>query len=130
MADELPLEVEAALEVTRPESKPKAVQRRGPASLRGVKRTTYMRRSLLRMASKSPEDLEAYSPANGFELLAKQMLTLEGSARVAAMQVWREVKETLGERVGSRNKDTIREERWPRIISDLIRPDDDKEKVN
>jgi len=111
MADELPLELEAALEVTQSESKPRAVQRRGPASLRGVKRTTYMRRSLLRMASKSPEDLEAYSPANGYEMLARQMIMLDGKDRVTAAQVWREIRETLG----LRWKDTVeeRERKFP-----------------
>jgi hypothetical protein len=138
MADdnnELPLDVEAQMEATEPESTP----RRGFASLRGTKRSNYMRRSVLRMLSKAPEELEAYSPANGFEMIAKNLVTAKGKDGVIAVQVWREVKETLGERIGSRWKDTVEErerKNAPTIINTIpcadLPPlkDDEDEKPN
>ena len=96
-----------------------------------------MKRSILRMLSKSPEEIAAYSPANGFEQLAKNLCVGSEKERDVAVRVWREVKETLGERIGSRWKDTVEErerKNRPTIISDLPRPDyssyRDDEKAN
>src|SRR5215472_4850245 len=119
---DLPLEVEAAIEEAQAEAKQKAVLKRGLASLRGTRRSVYMRRSILRMLSKSPEEVAAYSPANGFEQLAKNLCVGTEKERDVAVRVWREVKETLGERIGSRWKDTVEErerKNAPNIIVDL-----------
>ena len=137
MNESLPLEVEAQLEEAEAEAKQKAVLKRGLASLRGTRRSVYMKRSILRMLSKSPEEIAAYSPANGFEQLAKNLCVGSEKERDVAVRVWREVKETLGERIGSRWKDTVEErerKNRPTIISDLPRPDyssyRDDEKAN
>jgi integrase len=61
--NELPLDVEAHLEEAEAEAKQKAMLKRGLASLRGTRRSVYMRRSILRMLSKSPEEIAAYSRA-------------------------------------------------------------------
>jgi len=116
----LPLEVEAQLEEAQAEAKQKEMLKRGLASLRGTRRSVYMRRSILRMLSKSPEEIAAYSPANGFEQLAKNLCVGSEKERGVAVRVWREVKETLGERIGSRWKDTQEHnEGKPNIIVDL-----------
>ena len=52
-SNELPLEVEVALETSQTSVKGEATLRRGLASLRGVRRTVYMRRSILRVASRA-----------------------------------------------------------------------------
>src|SRR5215471_16686153 len=143
MNEALPLEVEAQLEEAEAETeaKQKAVLKRGLASLRGTRRSVYMKRSILRMLSKSPEEIAAYSPANGFEALARNMCVGSEKERDVAVRVWREVKETLGERIGSRWKDTVEErERKNRPIiintipradySSYITPNADDEKAN
>jgi hypothetical protein len=125
MNDSLPVDVEAQLEEAEAEARQKAVLKRGLASLRGTRRSVYMRRSILRMLSKSPEEIAAYSPANGFEQLAKNLCVGTEKERDVAVRVWREVKETLGERIGSRWKDTVEErerKNRPTIINDLPRP--------
>jgi hypothetical protein len=141
MNDPLPVDVEAQLEEAETEARQKAVLKRGLASLRGTRRSVYMRRSILRMLSKSPEEIAAYSPANGFEQLAKNLCFGSEKERDVAVRVWREVKETLGERIGSRWKDTVEErerKNAPIIINDLpradyssyIRPNPEDEKAN
>src|SRR5215469_13764041 len=130
MADDMnelpfPLEVEEAIEEAQSEAEQKAVLKRGLASLRGTRRSVYMRRSILRMLSKSPEEIAAYSPANGFEQLAKNLCVGTEKERDVAVRVWREVKETLGERIGSRWKDTVEErerKNAPAIIVDMPSP--------
>src|SRR5215470_10703013 len=121
----LPLEVEVALEEAEADDKQKETLKRGLASLRGTRRSVYMRRSILRMLSKSPEELAAYEPANGFEVLAKNLVVGTEKQRDVAVKVWREVKETLGERIGSRWKDTVEEKKRknaPNIIVDMPTP--------
>jgi hypothetical protein len=123
--NELPLDVEAQLEEAESEATQKAILKRGLASLRGTRRSVNMRRSILRMLSKSPEEIAAYSPANGFELLAKNLCVGSEKERDVAVRVWREVKETLGERIGSRWKDTVEErerKHAPDIIVDIPMP--------
>jgi len=120
--DTMPLEVEAQLECD-----PKPDLKRGIASLRGVKRSTYMRRSILRMLSMAPEERAAYSPRNGFEELSKAMLEApkRGKDGAVVVAVFREVKECLGERIGSRWKDTQEHsQNQPTIINDLPSPFD------
>jgi hypothetical protein len=120
--DALPLEVEAQMES---DSKPEL--KRGMASLRGVKRSTYMRRSILRMLSMAPEERAAYSPRNGFEELSKAMLDApkRGKEGAVVVAVFREVKECLGERIGSRWKDTQEHgQNQPTIINDMPSPFD------
>jgi hypothetical protein len=119
--DGIPIEVEAQLEPSQPEIGP---ERRGFASLRGVRRSTYLRRSLRRMLTKSPEELAAYKPANGYEEMAKHLVSAPSNKSSTkaqiAIQAWKEVKETLGERIGSRWKDSVEEKRGAvTIINDL-----------
>jgi hypothetical protein len=111
--NELPIEVEAQLEL-----EPKPEVRRGLASLRGVRRSTYMRRSLLRILSMAPEELAAFEPRNGFEFAAKMLITKMGTKEGAlAVTVWRCIAETLAE---GRGKDAVEEERaMPTIINDM-----------
>jgi len=118
--DQLPVEIEAQLELDlKPELK------RGLASLRGVKRSTYMRRSVLRILSLSPEERAVFNPRNGFEQIALNLVNASGSkdrSAAVAVQVWREIKETLGERIGSNWRDTVEErerKNAPTIINDL-----------
>jgi hypothetical protein len=44
-------------------------------------------------------------------MLAKNMVVGTEKQRDVAVKVWREVKETLGERIGSRWKDTVEEKK-------------------
>src|SRR5215813_8234477 len=128
MNESLPLEVEAQLEEAEAAAKQKEMLKRGLASLRGTRRSVYMRRSILRMLSKSPEEIAAYSPANGFEQLAKNLCVGSEKERGVAVRVWREVKETLGERIGSRWKDTQEHnerKNAPDIIVDMPTPGHD-----
>lgn len=115
-SNELPLEVEAALETSQ---KGETVLRRGLASLRGVRRTVYMRRSILRVLGMAPEERLAYSPRNGFEEIALNLVNARGRDGTVAVQVWKEIKETLGERVGSNWKDTV-EDREKKNASTII----------
>jgi len=102
--DELGLTEEARLEISnKPEVK------RGLASLRGTKRSTYLRRSVLRILAMAPEEREALSPRNGFEEIAKALIDApkkgkEGSIAIAA---FREIRDVMGERIGSRWRDTV-----------------------
>jgi hypothetical protein len=125
MADEtneLPLEVEATLETSQPEPKREATLRRGLASSRGHRRSTYMRRAVLRILAMSPEERLAFDPPNGFAEIALNLVNAKGKDGTVAVQVWKEVKETLGERIGSNWKDTVEErekKNTPTIINDL-----------
>ena len=116
------MSAEAQLEAI--ELDPPKPERRGYESLRGVRRSSYMRRSLLRMLSKSPEELEAYSPRNGFEMIARNMI-LASNAKdrnaAVAVAVFKECKESLGEKVGTNSRQTAQERQaqMPVIINDL-----------
>jgi hypothetical protein len=129
---ELPLEVEAALEEAEAESKQKVMLKRELASLRCTRRSVYMRRAILRMLSKSPEELAAYEPENGFEQLAQNMCIGTEKQRDVAVKVWREVKETLGERIGSNWKDTVEHKNAQQytVINDMPMPESKNEKPN
>jgi hypothetical protein len=125
MADEtneLPLDVEATLEASQPGVKGEATLRRGLASLRGVRRSVYMRRSILRVLAMSPEERLTYNPRNGFEEIALNLVNAKGRDGTVAVQVWKEIKETLGERIGSNWKDTVEErerKNAPMIVNNL-----------
>src|SRR5215467_7650574 len=114
--DDLPLADEAKLECAN-----KAV-RRGLASLRGTRRSNYLRRAVLKVLAMSKEERAAFDAPNGFFELAKLLIDAPSKGKEGAVivQVWREIKETLGERVGSRWKDTLeRNQEQPQIIVDL-----------
>ena len=114
--DDLPLADEAKLECAS-----KAV-RRGFASLRGTRRSNYLRRAVLKVLAMSKEERAAFDAPNGFFELAKLLIDAPSKGKEGAVivQVWREIKETLGERVGSRWKDTLeRNQEQPQIIVDL-----------
>ena len=84
-----------------------------------------MRRSVLRILSLSPEERAVFNPRNGFEQIALNLVNASGSkdrSAGVAVQVWREIKETLGERIGSNWRDTVEErerKNAPTIINDL-----------
>jgi hypothetical protein len=105
--DESEMSVEAQIEAT--ELDPPKPEKRGYESLRGVRRSTYIKRSLLRMLSKAPEELESYSPRSGFEMIARNMI-LASNAKdrnaAVAVAVFKEVKEALGEKVGTNWRQT------------------------
>src|SRR5262249_10057337 len=112
--NELPFEVEADLELSQPKPMP---------SYKGLRRTTYMRRVLLRMMKMSPAELAAYEPRTSLEALAKVVILNALKADTKndlAVKTWREIKETLGERIGSRWKDTQEHNQpgWT-IVNDL-----------
>jgi len=114
--DDLPLADEAKLECAS-----KAV-RRGLASLRGTRRSNYLRRAVLKVLAMSREERAAFDAPNGFFELAKLLIDAPSKRKEGAVivQVWREVKETLGERVGSRWKDFQEHNQdRPTIINDL-----------
>jgi len=117
--DDLPLADEAKLECAS-----KAV-RRGLASLRGTRRSNYLRRAVLKVLAMSKEERAAFDPPHGFFEMAKLLVDAPSKGREGAVivQVWREVKETLGERIGSRWKDTQENnDDKPHIIVDLPHP--------
>lgn len=123
MADESNrMSVEAQLEAIELDPKP---ERRGYESLRGVRRSNYFRRSLLRMLSKAPEELEAYSPRNMFESVCRNMLLASNSrdrGAAVAVAVFRECQSALGEKISVTSRQTAAEERqqrMPVIINDL-----------
>src|ERR1700739_603873 len=100
--DDLPLADEAKLECAS-----KAV-RRGMAALRGTRRSNYIRRAVLKVLAMSKEERAAFDPPNGFYEMAKLLVEAPSKGRdgVVIVQVWKEVKETLGERIGSNWKET------------------------
>jgi hypothetical protein len=125
--DVLPLDIEAKIECA---AKP---LRLGLASLRGTRRSTYLKRAVLKVLAMTPAERAAFDPPNGFYELAKAIVDApqrgkDGSVVVA---VWREIKETLGERIGSRWKDTLEHNQdKPNIINDLPSSESKKESVN
>ena len=100
--NDLPLADEAKLEASS------KVVRRGIAALRGTRRSNYLRRAVLKVLAMSKEEREAFDPPNGFYEMAKLLVEAPTKGRdgTVIVQVWREVKETLGERIGSRWKET------------------------
>lgn len=121
--DDLPLADEAKLECAS-----KTV-RRGMAALRGTRRSNYLRRAVLKVLAMSKEERAVFDPPNGFYEMAKLLVEAPSKGREGAVvvQVWREVKETLGERIGSRWKETQeRAQGQPAIINDLPSPRDTK----
>jgi len=115
--DQLPVEVEAALEL---EPKAARLKQGSFGKLRGVKRSTYMRRSLLKILTLSPKERAELKPANGFIEIARNLVNAKGKDGAIAVAVWRECKETLGERIGSRWKDTLeRNQDRPAVIVDI-----------
>jgi len=125
-ADESEMTVEAQIEAT--ELDPLKPEKRGYESLRGVRRSTYVKRSLLRLLSKAPEELEAYSPKNGFEMIARNMI-LASNAKdrnaAVAVAVFKEVKEALGEKIGTNWRQTVDErqrQNAPTIVVDMPMP--------
>jgi len=119
--DDLPLADEAKLEASS-----KAV-RRGIAALRGTRRSNYLRRAVLKVLAMSREERAAFDPPNGFYEMAKLLVEAPAKGRDGAVvvQVWREVKETLGERIGSRWKDTQENAQdQPVVVNDLPSPTD------
>ena len=118
--DNLPLADEARLE-----SSNKPALRRGAASLRGTKRSTYLRRSVLRILALAPDERAALDPRNGFEEIAKALVDApkRGKEGAVAIAAFREVKDTLGERIGSRWRDTLEhtQDKQVVIINDMPR---------
>lgn len=117
--DDLPLADEAKLEASS-----KAV-RRGMASLRGTRRSNYLRRAVLKVLAMSKEERATFDPPNGFYEMAKLLVEAPSKGRdgVTIVQVWREVKETLGERIGSNWKESQEHAKaLPEIVVDLPRP--------
>jgi hypothetical protein len=125
MTDENGMSIEAQIEAT--ELDPPKPERRGYESLRGVRRSTYFRRSLLRMLSKAPDELAAYSPRNCFELVSKNMILASAAKdRNAAVSVavFKQCQESLGEKIGTNSRPTTEERQaaMPVIINDLPYP--------
>jgi hypothetical protein len=119
--DDLPLVEEAKLECSS------GPVRRGMASLRGVKRTTYLRRSVLRVLVMAPEERAAFNPRNGFEEIAKALVDAPkrgGKEGAVVISAFREIRDILGERIGSNWKETMEHAKGqPDIINDLPKPE-------
>ena len=125
--DDLPLADEAKLEVSS------KVVRRGIAALRGTRRSNYLRRAVLKVLAMSREERAAFDPPNGFYELAKLLVDAPSKGRdgVVIVQVWKEIKESLGERIGSRWKDTQEHNNeTPTVILDLPMPEGPKDSLN
>jgi hypothetical protein len=74
----------------------------------------------------APEERAKFEPPNGFEELAKAIVDApkQGKNGAVTVPVWRAIKETLGERIGSRWKDTQEHTKGqPGIIVDLPSPE-------
>jgi hypothetical protein len=86
-------------------------------------RSSYMRRSLIRFLGMSPAELEALTAETNLQDITKSLVGAhKKTPREAAhiVSVWKEIKETLGERIGSNWKDTMEsKEDRPDIINDL-----------
>ena len=77
------------------------------------------------MLSKSPEELEAYSPRNCFELVCRNLI-LASNARdrnaATAVAVFRECHSALGEKLSLTSRQTVEErqrQQMPLVINDL-----------
>jgi hypothetical protein len=119
--DAIPIEVSAALELSEPAVDPTPEPKRGLASLRGVRRAVYMRRSLLRVLAMAPEERAAFEPRNGFEELAKALVDSRGKDGATVIALWREIRSSLGERTEGPNGRTRAENHY-NIIADLPSP--------
>jgi hypothetical protein len=83
------------------------------------------------MLSKAPEELESYSPRSGFEMIARNMI-LASNAKdrnaAVAVAVFKEVKEALGEKVGTNWRQTVEDrqrQNAPTIVVDMPMPNAD-----
>ena len=93
---------------------------------RATRRSTYLRRAVLKVLAMSPAERAAFDPSNGFYELAKAIIDApkRGKDGAVVVAVWREVKETLGERIGSRWKETQENAQGqPAVINDMPRPE-------
>lgn len=71
-------------------------------------KSRYMRKALVRIFSLSKKEREAYTPRNGFEEAAVALFkAANGESASATVQAWKEIKDTLGERVGTNWKETV-----------------------
>lgn len=74
------------------------------------------------MLALAPEEREALNPRNGFEEIAKALVDApkRGKDGAVAIAAFREIKDTLGERIGSRWRDTVEHNQdKPTIINDM-----------
>ena len=79
---------------------------------------THMRRALLVIMKMNRMARDAYEPRNGFEEAAIALVGAARSGGSVAVQAWREIKETLGEKVAPRQS-TVETKRDTAIINDL-----------
>ena len=65
-------------------------------------KSSHMRKVVLKILNMSPEERAAYVPKNGFEEMGKNLVgaSAKGKDGQIAIQAWKEVTETLGERIG------------------------------
>jgi hypothetical protein len=118
--DDLPLADEARLE-----SSNKPALRRGAASLRGQNDPPTFA-SVLRILVLAPEERAELDPRNGFEEIAKALVDApkKGKEGAVAIAAFREIKDTFGERIGSRWRDTLEHNQdRPVTINDMPRPE-------
>jgi len=96
------------------------------------RKTQYMKNALFKIGWMHPTELEAYEPTTGIELIAKTMiLQCANSKGKNATQVLKEIRDTIGERIGSNWKETKEHhEGKPDILNDLPRPKREPELAN
>lgn len=96
---------------------------------RSPKRAKYMRHAVLKLLNMTPEARAAFQPRNGFDEMAKHLVDAPNKPKGegdTAIKAWKEVKETLGERIGSNWKDTVEHKKgYGNIIVDIPQPDDE-----
>lgn len=79
----------------------------------------YLRGALIRIFSMNQEEIAGYIPKNGFEAAAKAMF-VAATSKFGTIGAWKEMRETLGEKVGTNWKATMDEqEDKPQIIMDI-----------
>jgi hypothetical protein len=76
-----------------------------PFKVRG--KSKYMRKAIVRILSLSKKEREVYEPRNGFEEAALALFKAATKDTSTGVSAWKEIKQTLGEQVGTNWKETV-----------------------
>lgn len=82
-------------------------------------RSMYMRRALLRVMKLSEIQRSIFKPKNGFEEAALSLVLAAKKGGTNAVAAWREIKETLGEKIGTDASGNQRNRESHAIVNDL-----------
>jgi|SRR5581483_3258612 len=92
---------EAANESMEQEGWPRKIPKRG--------KTSYMRRALIRIFAMKTDERLTYTPRNGFEESALAMFNVVTAEKSHSVAAWKEIRETIGEKIGTNWKATMDE---------------------